>query len=204
MNRPTMQNDENAVIRYLMKEMDPSEEVLMERAMMEDDDLLIEVESMRQTLTRLDDLPEKEPPQALTESIVEQAADHQKRSTATWNQLPSEVYKYAAVLLIGMGLGSGIWMFMDSAPADQAGTTEAAITTTPGELRGTSAAGTDAEPWVDRDDVIYFQDMFSPASSGYNSIMQASMDKLTPVDPSTFRTDPNARNVQLTGTGSNN
>ena len=52
MNRLNMQNDENAVIRYLMKEMDPSEEVLMERAMMEDDDLLIEVESMRQTLHR--------------------------------------------------------------------------------------------------------------------------------------------------------
>ena len=34
-----MLNDENACIRYLMKEMDPSEEVLMERAMMEDDDL---------------------------------------------------------------------------------------------------------------------------------------------------------------------
>jgi hypothetical protein len=33
-----------------MKEMDPSEELLMERAMMEDEDLLIEVESMRQTL----------------------------------------------------------------------------------------------------------------------------------------------------------
>jgi len=40
-----MQNEDNACIKYLMKEMDPSEELLMERAMMEDEDLLIEVET---------------------------------------------------------------------------------------------------------------------------------------------------------------
>lgn len=190
-----MQNDENAVIRYLMKEMDPSEEVLMERAMMEDDDLLIEVESMRQTLHRLDDLPDKEPPADLSASIVEQAADHKKK-TVNWPNIPSQAYKYAAVLLIGMGIGSGVWMVMDSSSADDSDITNSAAITT--DFQNISTPKADVEPWIDRENVIYYQDMFSRQSSDYNAILETSMKKLTPVDGS-LNANPGVRNVQLTG-----
>lgn len=191
-----MQNDDNAVIRYLMKEMDPSEEVLMERAMMEDDDLLIEVESMRQTLHRLDDMPEKEPPADLSESIVQQAAQ-QKRKALNWPSIPSEVFKYAAVLLIGIGLGSGIWMLADSSSEDAATADSAVLSFT---LDEAAAVGKTVEPWVDRENVIYYQDMFNRQSSDFNAILETSMEKLTPVNKS-FNTVSGARNVQLTGSG---
>lgn len=194
-----MQHDENSVIRYLMKEMDPSEELLMERAMMEDDDLLIEVESMRKMLHRLEDMPDREPPADLSDSIVQQAADY-KNQQSSWPSIPSEFFKYAAVLVIGAGLGSGLWMFFDTTPEPPANNYDnpAAVMST---LQPESAdnSNVDAEPWVDRDDVIYFQDMFNEGSTGYNAILEASMEKLTPVNNQSFRTNPNARNVQLTG-----
>lgn len=194
-----MQNEDNAVIRYLMKEMDPSEEVLMERAMMEDDDLLIEVESMRQTLQRLDDLPEKSPPAELSETIVRQAAE-QKQKTSVWPSIPSEAYKYAAVLLIGIGMGSGLLLYLDSSsPADTDMGNEASISTNIQPANTTKAS--DAEPWVDRDNVIYFQDMFNTESSTYDMIMQTSMNKLKPVNNQSLQPNPNSRNVQLTGSG---
>jgi hypothetical protein len=194
MNQLNMQNDENAVIRYLMKEMDPSEEVLMERAMMEDDDLLIEVESMRQTLHRLDDLPDKSPPEEVTESIIKQAAEQKKRKVQ-WPSIPSQALKYAAVLLVGMGLGSGVWMFMDSSPANDTVSDSAAISL---NLQEASQLNSDVEPWVDRENVIYYQDMFNRQSSDFNAILETSMNKLTPVTQP-FNTGSGARNVQLTG-----
>lgn len=195
-----MQNEDNAVIRYLMKEMDPSEEVLMERAMMEDDDLLIEVESMRQTLQRLDDLPEKSPPDELSDAIVRQAAKH-KQEASTWPSIPSEAYKYAAVLLIGMGMGSGLLLYLDSSPTQQTNVGNEASISTNIQPTNTTNASEEAEPWVDRDDVIYFQDMFNTESSAYDLIMQTSMSKLTPVNDQALQPNPNSRNVQLTGSG---
>jgi hypothetical protein len=189
-----MQNDDNAVIRYLMKEMDPSEEVLMERAMMEDDDLLIEVESMRQTLRRLDNLPEKEPPAKLTESLIEQAGTrHNKQSS--WPAIPPQVLRYAAVLLIGMGLGSGLWMALSSSSGESTDYDLSSLTTTFEQVEQLNA---DVKPWVDRENVIYYQDIFNSQSSDYKAIRETSMKKLTPVTESLYR-NPGSTNIQLTG-----
>ena len=189
-----MQNDDNAVIRYLMKEMDPSEEVLMERAMMEDDDLLIEVESMRQTLGRLDDLPEKEPPAELTESLIEKAAKQHKQQSL-WPSIPPQVLRYAAVLVIGMGLGSGLWMALSSSSGESTDYDLSSLTTTFEQVEQLNA---DVKPWVDRENVIYYQDIFNSQSSEYKAIRETSMKKLTRVTESLYR-NPGSTNIQLTG-----
>jgi len=189
-----MQNDDNAVIRYLMKEMDPSEEVLMERAMMEDDDLLIEVESMRQTLGRLDDLPEKEPPAELTESLIEKAAKQHKQQSL-WPSIHPQVLRYAAVLVIGMGLGSGLWMALSSSSGESTDYDLSSLTTTFEQVEQLNA---DVKPWVDRENVIYYQDIFNSQSSDYKAIRETSMKKLTPVTESLYR-NPGSTNIQLTG-----
>ncbi len=195
-----MQNDENNdVIRYLMNEMDPSQEVLMERAMMEDDDLLIEVESLRQTMKRLDDLPEKEPSNELTGAIIEQAAEHQK-SWFNIPAVPNHVYKYAAVLLLGMGLSSGFWMVYGSSdePKKDGAQTASVEASLPASFQTASTEPDKVEPWVDHNNVLYFQDQFNTNSTAYQSIIEASMKKLTPLSGPplpTFR----SRNLQLTG-----
>lgn len=202
MNRPIMNNNENDVIRYLMNEMDPSQEVLMERAMMEDDDLLIEVESMRQTLKRLDDLPEKEPPQELTDAILEQAAAHQNSWYNQFPTIPKEMYKYAAVLLVGVGLSSGFWWATGSsnnAPeVSQPLEAASAEVTLPSSYQPVAKEQTEVEPWVDRNNVLYYQDKFNTNSTAYKSLIQASMKKVTPLQgPPTpsFR----SRNLQMAG-----
>jgi len=94
-----------------------------------------------------------------------------------------------------MGLGSGVWMFMDSSPANDTVSDSAAISL---NLQEASQLNSDVEPWVDRENVIYYQDMFNRQSSDFNAILETSMDKLTPVTQP-FNTGSGARNVQLTG-----
>lgn len=199
MNRPIMENDGNDVIRYLMDEMDPSEEVLMERAMMEDDDLLIEVESMRQTLKRLDDLPEKEPSEELTNSILEEAAEHQK----SWYQLPSiptQVYKYAAVLVLGMSLGSGFWLLQGNTgePRNEAPQTASINAELPAHLQTVSNEKSEVEPWVDHNNILYFQDRLNANSTAFKGIIKASMKKITPLQGQPTL-NFNSRNLQMVG-----
>lgn len=196
-NQRNMLNDENACIRYLMKEMDPSEEVLMERAMMEDDDLLIEVESLRQTLKRLDELPEKNPPSHLTESIVDYAKEEaEKRTSTNILSLPPIRYAAAAVLILGVSMGS-LWVYQDTNSADasqqslQTGELVAPMNILPMQQSKT-------EPWVDRKNMLHFQDQFNEGNTEFDSIMQNSMKKLRPLsDP--FQYNSGSRSIQMTG-----
>jgi hypothetical protein len=52
-----MRKTDTKSIAYLFKEMDPSEEVEFERSLKSNENLLIEVESFRQTNERLQPLP---------------------------------------------------------------------------------------------------------------------------------------------------
>lgn len=203
MNLPIMENDGNDVIRYLMDEMDPSQEVLMERAMMEDDDLLIEVESMRQTLKRLDELPEKKPSQELTNQILEKAEEHQKTWVDQLPTIPSEVYKYAAVLLLGVGLSSGYWMMFENSNKTgingkvSPASVQSSLPSTY-QAASTSTQETGIEPWVDHNNVLYFQDQFNSNSTAYQGLVEASKEKVTPLQgPPSFNF--RSRNLQLTG-----
>jgi hypothetical protein len=51
---------------------------------------------------------------------------------------------------------------------------------------------------VDRENVIYYQDIFNSQSSDYKAIRETSMKKLTPVTESLYR-NPGSTNIQLTG-----
>jgi hypothetical protein len=190
-----MQNEDD-VIRYLMKEMDPSEEVLMERAMMEDDDLLIEVECMRRTLHRLDELPEKTPPAPLSESIVQQAGEHKNKFAF----ISGDIFKYAAVLIIGIGLGGGVWLFLQTWVLQKQGKENPKTVISVHTINTKAAVGDNMniKPWVDRHNVIYFQDMFG-SKSHYNNIRQTSLHKLTPVHNSSSPTAPYTQAIHLTG-----
>lgn len=196
-----MENEGNNVIRYLMSEMDPSQEVLMERAMMEDDNLLIEVESMRQTMRRLDELPQKQPPKELTVSILEMAEEHSK---SWYNILPAispEVYKYAAVLLLGVGLSSGYWLITNSSSNSKnanSANTASLQSALPASLQAASSQNNRVEPWVDHNNVLYFQDQFNSGSTAYKSIIEASMKKVTPLQ-GPFIPDFRSQSLQLTG-----
>lgn len=226
-----MQNeDNNDCIRYLMKEMDPSEELLMERAMMEDEDLLIEVESMRQTLKKLDKLPEVEPPSNVTESIKKKAAEQAKKNRRRNDTLkPAFKYAVAATLALTISAG-GVWLFIDGGEGNstQQQTAAASVSSPTGTQTqginqvksgntGTSStqfAGSNVsnqpttvtaetsniDPWVDREDILRFEDQFSNKQQEFQTILKKATERLQLIQ------EPNIQNnrvnsIQLTGSG---
>lgn len=219
-----MRKEENDCIRYLMKEMDPSEELLMEREMMENEDLLIEVESMRQTLQKLDKLPRRDPPSEVTESIMKKAAEQAEKNRESQKK-PVSVLKYAvaATLLLTVTAG-GMWMYIGNGSNASAGNQDAsapsvASTTAPApstpavadiQFNGNNnssgqaleAAGdqTTIEPWVDRNNILRFEDQFSTQNAEFRNIVRNATQKLQPIEnaaPGTNRVN----SLQLTGSG---
>lgn len=188
-----------------MKEMDPSEEVLMERAMMEDEDLLIEVESMRRTLGRLEELPEKEPPRELTDSIVEEAAEYRKGVLSS-RLVTTPLVRVAAAAVVLIAVSAGGFYAYDFLSADGADGSRTASQAAYGGAPSPSSAGQDARvtPWVDRNDVLRLEQTAgsSPDRQAFDSIFRSSTRKLTPLNDSFFYGN-RSPSYQLTGSGSN-
>ncbi|NIT58268.1 MAG: hypothetical protein GWN00_19180 [Aliifodinibius sp.] len=221
--------DNNDCIRYLMKEMDPSEELLMERAMMEDEDLLIEVESMRQTLKKLDQLPEVEPPSHVTSAIKEKAAE-QAEENRKRNQTLKPAYKYAVAATLALTISAGgAWFFIDgekTSPTQQqaatasvsspsasqtqdvnhvstgktgSGSTQFAGSNVPRQPE-TPPENSDIEPWIDRENVIHFEDQFSNQQEQFQTILQRSTERLQLIQEPTIQNN-RVKSIQLTGSG---
>lgn len=218
-NQLGMTNDDNACIRYLMKEMDPSEEVLMERAMMEDDDLLIEVECMRQTLRRLDGLPKVNPPAHLRDAIIKEAVEHRQKTLNSYRFLPSLNFRQAAAAIFVVATTAGGFLLYGDYNTNEASAdlSEQAVT----QATANSATNTDVDPqgtlqkiqftavddnlpdpWIDRNNVIYFQDQYREDNSAFQSLIKSSTEKLTPLNDS-FYYNAGSRSLQLTGSETN-
>ena len=209
-----MINEDNACIRYLMKEMDPSEEVLMERAMMEDDDLLIEVECMRQTLKRLDQLPRVNPPAHLSDSIIKEAVEYKRKSFRSSRILSYGSIKYAAAALVVIGTTVGSLLVyndysgftaeentdLTAAKGTNTNTPEPAQQNVQAASVESQSIEGDVAPWIDRNDIIYFQDRFSENNTAFESLVKSSTEKLTPIDDP-FIFNAGSRTLQLTGSG---
>jgi hypothetical protein len=60
-------------IKYVFDELDPSEITLVEQAMVEDENLLIEVESLKSTWRKLRNMPDLHPPVHLSDSVLKLA-----------------------------------------------------------------------------------------------------------------------------------
>jgi|GEM_PF-391016 len=221
--------DNNDCIRYLMKEMDPSEELLMERAMMEDEDLLIEVESMRQTLKKLDKLPEVEPPSHVTKAIKKKASEQAKKNRKR-DQTFKPVYKYAiaATLALTITAGGG-WLYIGSEEtksnnAQQTATASVSsptatqtqgvkqVNTTNASSNSTGFVGSNVEnqsptatpgssnvePWVDREDILRFEDQFSNQQEQFQTILQRSTERLKLIQEPSIQNN-RVKSIQLTG-----
>ncbi|GAA5520964.1 hypothetical protein LQ318_04430 [Aliifodinibius salicampi] len=208
-----MRNENNDCIRYLMKEMDPSEELLMERAMMEDEDLLIEVESMRQTLKKLDRLPEKNPPSELSDQIMEQAAAQAQKNRASTISSFKPAFKYAVAATIALTLtAGGAWFYIGS-EGDNRQQLSTSSTSSDAETEVTTGSSgfsldtqlfqtimaqeEEVEPWVDRNNVLHFNGQ-SLDDTSYEALLEESQQKLRLIEQPSVNSRP-ARSFQLTG-----
>ena len=201
-----MRNEDNDCIRYLMREMDPSEELLMERAMMEDENLLIEVESMRQTFKKLDQLPQVDPPSDVCNSILQKASEHaEKKRNANFFK---PVYKYAVAATLALTItAGGMWFYIGEGTNQGSSSTELSQGAVNFEsdmfflndiVQKASTNDSEIEPWVDRNNVLHYE--AGKEDSNFKAILQNSTQKLQLIDhPVNRRQRPG--NIQLTGSG---
>lgn len=184
-------------ISYIFNEMDPSEEVEFERELELNNNLLIEVETLKNTKERLQNLPDVNPPAHLVQSVRMMAA---KKASDSRRRKQFSVYSAAAAVLL-MAFASGFFIYdnehsSENAPAEQAGMAGSA------EFQNVMSPADQPEeltPWVDQNEIIRFTDQFQRENqASFDTVFKHSFQKLTPVtDPVQSRIY--RRELQLTG-----
>ena len=130
-----------------MKEMDPSEEVEFERKILKDEDLLIEVETLRKTYQKLGKIPLQSPPKSLTNQITRAAVAKQKariHKTNIWvMNFPRAVASIAAAIM----LVSVTYLLGGFSSGDVSSSSD---------IVENVSATAEVRPWVNRNDVLMF------------------------------------------------
>lgn len=163
---------ENNSIRYLMKEMDPSEVLEFEKWMRSDNDLLIEVESLRATQRKTTQLPLKNPPESLIQNIVHEATQIQKSRIDN----SKKVYKYvrkgiaAAILLSAITGAFYFYSAEDYSPNE--------IMPVANETMLQSGDKQSITPWVDRNEVLRYASETPAATESFDTERLKSLEKL--------------------------
>lgn len=172
-------NVEELTVKYALDELDPTEARLLDVAMRDDQDLLIEAESQRRTWAKVRQLPPISAPQGLLDDTVRLAmAARRKPAARILPMAPAWRWAAAACILVAASLP-----FLPSGESSTAPTAEATLATPDPQPR--------PQPWVDNQDVIRLQDATASTDSA---------GRLTPVNPNnTASTGAAPRQLQLTG-----
>jgi hypothetical protein len=173
-----MKKVEELCIKYLMNETDPSETADIRAEMIDDPDALIEYESMRATWSKIQGMPEMNPPPHITDAIIGRLSSA-GRSNGAYSFSTS--VKWAAAAAVVISTGFGIW------------STSMVIINVAGDSAATNAAPvSNDKQWVDRNDILIIQ-------PGQNSTAQSlNAYKLKPVKPSPENASGNT-DIQLAG-----
>lgn len=178
-----MQNIEELCIKYLMDELDPSEKVLVEKKMREDPNILIEIESLRCTLKKLDNLPVYDPPAKVTQALVDLARDNNNNTAVTPIPLLGNMahnvryWGAAAVLVLSVSVGSYFIFSNESQSVKMNAQTNTAMSSP--AVQGSQTV----KPWVDRNNIIYITPTNSSqvASVNTDTALSGSMKNLKPL-----------------------
>ena len=182
-------------IAYLFKEMDPSEKVEFERLLRKNENLLIEVESLRNVSSKIDELPTLSAPDSVIQSVCEQASE----KNSSRKLVRSKPFYFATAALLSLGFMAGALMMETDDTVNSTGNASIGSMGSIQETAPNSPAGTSSDrgitPWVDENDVIHFTGVESDRS---DSLLQNSYQRLTPVtNPS--QSGSHQRNLHLTG-----
>lgn len=149
-----MQINEVNSIRYLMREMDPSEEIEFEHEMMSDENLLIEVESLRCTYQKMGKLPVQSAPKQVLDNVVADAIKAQqqyiKESQRFTGWLTRSVAAAAVVILT---VSTGYYVINDTTTNNAETPTAVSKNSLNPQIKTKTI-----QPWVDRNEVITVTD----------------------------------------------
>lgn len=197
-----MSDKNSRSVAYLYDEMDPSEKLEFERDLNVDENLLIEVETLRKISEKLHNMDTIHPPDDVVNAILQTL---EERKTAAGNKRSQKFVYYSAAAILILGLTYGFIFTEDAGNEISNGSDSASIGTfqqiLPASVN-TATRSSEAErvmPWIDRNDVLYFREgLYESETSSIDSIFRQSFQKLTPItNPSQ---SPTARqNLHLTG-----
>ncbi len=182
-------NDEDC-IRYLMREMDPSEETEFEREMMSNENLLIEVESLRSTYNKVKKLPIRQTPAQVLEKVRELAVAEQRKRLRTSFRLigwfGKTVAAAASILLL---ISASVYFF------------DVGISSKKTE---TVVEKSQIQPWVDRNQILKISDRIDVIrAQQIGDDYEKSFDKLTPVKEVSSSRSSRRQGVLLTSSSGN-
>mgnify|MGYP005848408065 CR=1 FL=1 len=186
-------------IKYIYGELDPSEEIIFEREIKEDSDLMIEVESLKKTRKKLEDIPVIQPPDHLTKKVFEFSVHHSNSQSRGQSSLL--YFSFAASILVVIFFG---YMFsLNGNTESRTDILDSGIETNRSELIQQMPANRSNDvnfsPWVDKNDIIHVNDLYNTNSkASFDSIIRTSTQKLTPVVP-LEQGSVNHREFHLTG-----
>lgn len=205
-----MQNVDELCIKYVLNELDASELAFIEQAMREDANVLIEVESLRSTLRKLDKLPNMAPPTAIQEKVRLLAQESAQRRIRARNVkiLGSGLLAAAAVVL-----GFGLYFYPSNAletshVVDMSESVQPVVNPSIEQHEGQRLTVSDqapsTEPWVDRQNIIRLNISVSPEGfiqMGTDHQHVTNSNGLKPIqEPSRPSAYPVMRDIQLTRT----
>ncbi len=186
-------------VAYLFKEMDPSEKVEFERLLSKNENLLIEVESLRNIHNSVRKLPDISAPEELLDSVCAQA---EQASRSRGNRKKPLYFAVAALVSIGFTAGA-IIMDHSSESASETGAASIGAVGASGGLTHpeppVEVPSNDLTPWVDQNEILHFTGNTASAETNRtDSLLQNSYQRLKPVnDPSQSRIYQ--RELHLTG-----
>lgn len=189
-------------VAYLYNEMDPSEKLEFERDLNNDENLLIEVETLRKVADKLHRMDTVQPPDKIVDAVMQSLVD--RKAVAGSRRSRKFIYYSAAAIFI-FGLTYGFILIGDvgdvisnNSESASVGSFQNVLPASMGSSAKVSETGK-VMPWVDHNEVLHFRDgLYGSEASSADSIFRQSFRKLTPItNPSQ---SPTARqNLHLTG-----
>jgi len=178
-------NAEELTVKYALNELDPTEARLLQAAMDDDQDLLIEAESQRRTWAKVTRLPLMSAPAGLLEDTVRMAVAARRTPKARILAF-SPAWRWAAAASILVIASIPFLTDSDQAVLPAAAKAEVNVAAPDTQTR--------TEPWVDNQDVIRLQDTANASAS------TDSAGRLVPIDPNSPTVNGVApRQLQQTG-----
>ncbi len=197
-----MSDKENRSIAYIYNDMDPSERLEFERDLNCDNNLLIEVESLKKIAGKINSLKMVEPPAEVVEAVHQKLAESR---TVSSNGSARFIW-YSAAAAVLLFVSAGLYLIeneessaLESADSAVVGSTPYMFPT-PVEPAASEQTHDKIAPWIDQNEVIRFQDgiFTGEEAAAIDSIYRQSFQKLTPVtNPSQSATA--RQNLHLTG-----
>lgn len=174
-----LQHVDELTVKYALNDLEPTEAALLDEAMHNDQDVLIEAESQRRTWARVCQLPRVDAPAGLLDDTVRMAVAARRKPEA--RILPfTPMWRWVAAASILVVAALPFMRGSDTVSLPTADVRIAAPDSQPV-----------TQPWIDNQDVIRLQD----ATAKVDSVV-----KLVPVDPNTPTiSGASARQLQQTG-----